>query len=181
GRVAHCGPGMSATSHAIRSPKLSAAERRHQRLVESRLRELVGARRENRVARALPAAWSWLASSTIVVAVLWYGGARVLDGHITAGQLLVLFGMVTFYLVPVQRFPDTVLSLRAGLIGLDRLQEIEALAPESARTLDPVPLPSAGGRIEFDRVDFSYARRRPVLRQVSFTIEAGETVAILGE
>src|SRR5262249_50819702 len=121
--------GMIDTFDAIRSLKIFAAERRYQRLVESRLRELVRARRESRVARALPAAWSWLASSTIVVAVLWYGGARVLDGHITAGQLLVLFGMVTFYLVPVQRFPDTVLSLRAGLIGLDRLQEIEALAP----------------------------------------------------
>jgi ABC-type bacteriocin/lantibiotic exporter with double-glycine peptidase domain len=173
--------GMIDTFDAVRSIKVFGAERRYQRQLEARLEELTGARRDNRVARALPAAWSWLASSIIVVAVLWYGSTRVLDGQITAGQLLVIFGMVTFYLVPVQRFPDTVLSIRAGLIGLERLEEIKAVAPESTRTVDPLPLRSAAGRIEFDRVDFSYARRKPVLQQVSFTVEAGETVAIVGE
>jgi ATP-binding cassette subfamily B protein len=171
---------MIDTFDAIRSIRIFAAEPRYQGLLEDRLWDLTHARRANRVARALPTAWSWLAGSTIVVAILWYGGGRVLDGQITAGQLLVLFGMVTFYLVPVQRFPDTVLSIRAGLIGLERLEEIEAVAPEAARTMDRVPLVTARGRIDFERVDFAYGRR-PVLRHVSFTVEAGETVAIVGE
>ena len=172
---------MIDTFDAIRSIKVFGAERRYEGLLESSLRDLTLARRANRIARALPAAWSWLASSAIVVAILWYGGSRVLGGEITAGQLLVLFGMVTFYLVPVQRFPDTVLSIRAGLIGLERLEEIKAVPPEADRTVDQIPLTAAPGRIEFDRVSFAYARRTPVLRQVSFAIEAGETVAIVGE
>jgi ABC-type multidrug transport system fused ATPase/permease subunit len=105
----------------------------------------------------------------------------VLAGAITAGELLVLFGMVTFYLIPVQRFPETILGIRAALIGIERLDEIRALPRERERTVDPAPLPPVQGRIEFDRVSFGYTRHKPVLTEVSLAIEPGETVAIVGE
>jgi ABC-type multidrug transport system fused ATPase/permease subunit len=133
------------------------------------------------MALALPTAWSWLATTLVAAGVLWYGGARALAGQLTAGELLVLSGLATFALLPVQRLPATAMTVRAALIALERLEEICALEPEAARTVDPRPLPSVRGRIEFDRVSFGYQRRRPALRAVSLTIEPGETVAIVGE
>jgi ATP-binding cassette subfamily B protein len=73
------------------------------------------------------------------------------------------------------------LVIRSALIGIERLEEIRALAAETERTTDPVPLPAVRGRIEFDGVTFGYKRHRAVLRDVSFAIEPGETVAIVGE
>jgi ATP-binding cassette subfamily B protein len=89
--------------------------------------------------------------------------------------------MIAFYLTPVQRFPANVLTIRAALLAVERLEEIRALPAEAARTNDLLPLPVVRGRIEFDRVTFGYKRHRPVLKAVSFAIEAGETVAIVGE
>lgn len=95
--------------------------------------------------------------------------------------MLVLFGMVSFYLIPVQRFPATVLSIRGALIGIDRLEEINLLPAEASRTTEPVALPTVRGQITFDQVCFAYKHHRPILDEVSFTINADETIAIVGE
>ncbi|HEY7034072.1 MAG TPA: peptidase domain-containing ABC transporter [Thermomicrobiales bacterium] len=175
------GSQMVDTFDALRTIKIFSAEGRYQRALEARLDALTRARRENRVAMALPIAWSWLATSLVTAAILWYGSHAVLTGRMTAGDLLVLFGMMAFYLTPVQRFPATVLLIRAALLGVERLEEIGALPEEAGRTTDPTSLPVVRGRIEFDRVSFGYKRHRPVLKDVSFAIEAGETVAVVGE
>jgi ABC-type bacteriocin/lantibiotic exporter with double-glycine peptidase domain len=165
----------------LRTIKVFAAEERYRGVLAEKLDRYAEARRDDRVAMALPTAWSLLATSLITAGILWYGGGRVLAGGITAGELLVLFGMVTFYLNPVQRFPETILGIRAALIGIERLDEIRALPRERERTVEPAPLPPALGRIEFDRVSFGYTRHKPVLTEVSLAIEPGETVAIVGE
>ncbi len=180
-RAEEFGAQMGDTFDELRTVKIFSAERRYQAALEAKLEAVTAARRDDRMATALPTAWSWLATSLVMAGILWYGSHRVLSGHMTAGDLLVLFGMIAFYLTPVQRFPATVLAIRGALIGLERLEEIVALPPEEARTVSPIPLSFVRGHIEFDRVTFAYTRHRPVLKNVSFTIEPGETVAIVGE
>ena len=172
---------MVETFDAVRSIKMFSAERRYARLLEGKLRTLTDARARTRTALALPMAWSLLTSALVVAAVLWYGSYRVLSGAITVGELVVLFGMVTFYLLPVQRLPATLLAIRAGLIGLERMEEIQAVPPESTRVTEPVRLARVRGEIVFDRVTFAYNRHTPVLREVTFTVREGETVAVVGE
>ncbi|HLZ56977.1 MAG TPA: peptidase domain-containing ABC transporter [Ktedonosporobacter sp.] len=169
------------TFNALRTIKIFTAERRYQQLLETRMNTLINARFEMRKIMALPAAWGWLVASLITGGILWYGGGLVLAGQITPGQLLVLFGMVSFYLVPVQRLPNTVLPIHAALINLERLEEIRTLPSEQDQITNVLPLSPVQGRIEFERVSFAYKRGRPVLKNVSFTIGAGETIAIVGE
>ncbi len=180
-RMEEFGAQMVDTFDAVRTIKIFSAEERYRTLLEDRLEALARARRDNRRAMALPTAWSWLATSLITAAILWYSSHRVLSGQMSAGDLLVLFGMVAFYLTPVQRFPATMLVIRSALLGIERLEEIRALPAEAERTTDPMPLSVVSGRIEFERVTFGYKRHRAVLKDVNFTIEAGETVAIVGE
>lgn len=165
----------------IRTIKIFSAEERYKQLLKSKFEDLVRARYESRTAVIIPNVWGLLTTSLVIAGVLWYGGTRVLAGGITAGELVVIFGMVAFYLNPVQRLPSMVLSLRNGLLGMKRLEEILALPSESALTPGVKSLPSVRGRIEFDRVSFAYKARRPVLKDVSFIVEPGETVAVVGE
>ena len=106
-RMEEFGAQMVDTFDAVRTIKIFSAEAHYRALLEERLEALARARRDNRRAMALPTAWSWLATSLITAAILWYGSHRVLTGQMTAGDLLVLFGMIAFYLTPVQRFPAT--------------------------------------------------------------------------
>jgi len=169
------------TFDALRTIKIFTAEHRYQQLLGTKLDALIKARFDLRKAMALPAAWGWLVASLITGGILWYGGSRVLVGQITSGQLLVLFGMVSFYLVPVQRLSNTLLSIHTALINLERLEEIRTLPSERDRVTNVLPLPPVQGRIEFERVSFGYKRGQQVLKNITFTIEAGETVAIVGE
>src|SRR5262249_56464968 len=93
------------TFDALRTIKIFSAEGRYQQQLESRLNALTLARRENRIAMALPTAWSWLVTSLITAGILWYGSDRVLTGRMTPGDLLGLFRMMAVYLTPVQPFP----------------------------------------------------------------------------
>jgi ABC-type bacteriocin/lantibiotic exporter with double-glycine peptidase domain len=180
-RMEEFGAQMVDTFDSLRTIKTFSAEQRYQEQIMERMARLTAARFENRVALALPTAWSLLAASLITAGMLWYGSSRVLDGGITAGALLVLFGMVTFYLTPVQRFPTTLLSIRGALIGIERLEEIRHLEPEVLRTQQPRPLRTVRGEIRFENVSFAYNRHHPVLKDISLSIRPGETVAIVGE
>jgi ABC-type bacteriocin/lantibiotic exporter with double-glycine peptidase domain len=172
---------MLDTFDGLRAIKTFSAEERYRQLLAGKLEALVQARYTNRMAMTLPTTWSMLTTALVSAGVLWYGSARVLAGQLTAGDLIVLFGMVAFYLNPVQRLPNLVLTIRGALIGIMRMEEIMVLPQEHERTTEPVSLPALGGRIEFDQVSFGYKPRRPVLKQLNFTIEPGEAVAIVGE
>lgn len=165
----------------IRNIKIFSAEERYKRFLTEKFNDLTRARYESRVAMMLPMLWGLFAASLVISAVLWYGGARILAGQITAGELIVIFGMIVFYLNPVQRLPTLLLGLRGALISLKRLEDILHLPPEATAAARPPAEVARQGQIEFDRVSFAYKRHRPVLRNVSFTIRPGETVAIVGE
>ena len=97
---------MIDTFEVLRTIKIFGAERRYQQVLEEKFNSLVKARCVMRKSQAFPATWGWLLAALITGGILWYGGSRVIAGQITAGQLLVLFGMASFYLIPVQRFPE---------------------------------------------------------------------------
>ncbi|HEY0739516.1 MAG TPA: peptidase domain-containing ABC transporter [Herpetosiphonaceae bacterium] len=172
---------MIDTFEGLRTIKIFSAEERYQRLLERKLDLLVSARYDNRIVTAMPATWSMLATSLVTACVLWYGSAQVMAARMTIGELIVLFGMVAFYLNPVQRLPNMLLQIRNAMIGMERLEEIIGLPQEQSRVTQPVQLPQVQGRVEFDHVSFGYKARRPVLKQISLVIEPGETVAIVGE
>ncbi|PTL81321.1 peptidase domain-containing ABC transporter [Vitiosangium sp. GDMCC 1.1324] len=165
----------------IRVIKIASAEKGYTRLLLDKFDTLVAARHELRVAMLLPLLWSMLTSTLVIGAVLWYGGARVLAHHISAGEFLVIFGMVALHLTPLQRLPTMLLNLHSAFIGMARLDEVLSLPAEETRVPSPVTLPSVQGHLQFDGVSFEYKHRRPVLKNLSFQISPGECVAIIGE
>lgn len=117
-----------------------------------------------------------------VVAVLWFGSHDVMSGHMSAGTLgqFLIYAMVAAGSLGALSEVWTELAQAAG--AAERL--VELLNEESAvvSPLHPVPLPKAEGRVEFCDVEFAYPTRpdAQALHGVSFVIERGKTVAIVG-
>ena len=68
-----------------------------------------------------------------------------------------------------------------GMAGFARFEEILHVQPLIRDPARPVSLPAARGEIRFDHLSFGYLPDRPVLKDLNFSIHAGETVAFVGE
>ncbi|MGI9601695.1 MAG: ABC transporter ATP-binding protein, partial [Acidimicrobiales bacterium] len=119
-----------------------------------------------------------------LITVLGYGGHLVLNDQMTVGEL-VSFNIYVLMLVQPLRMLGMVVAngQRAAAAG-ERIDEVLATAPKIADPTDPVRLPHKAqpGRVEFRGVDFAYhaGTGAGVLEGLSLTIEAGESVALVG-
>ena len=112
--------------------------------------------------------------------VLFFGGRMALEGTLDAGSLVLFIWYLGKMYKPMQdlsKMPD---AFSKASVGYERIREVL----ETQR--DVVDLPKAKraahlkGRIEFDNVTFSYGDNVPALNRVSFTIEPGQTAALVG-
>ncbi len=118
-----------------------------------------------------------------VVAVLWFGSRDVLSGTLSAGTLGQFLLYSVFAAGALGALSEVWGELAQAAGAAERLTEILAETPAIAAPANPLPLPKpARGLVEFRDVSFAYPARpdRPTLHDVSFTIQPGETVAIVG-
>ena len=116
--------------------------------------------------------------SVSIVAV--YGGFQVIDGSQELGIVVSFIGYLRMALAPLPDIGGLYSTYQQGTAALD--QSFELLEERSEIVEEPgaPDLPRLSGRVEFENVHFGYGPDRPVLRNASFSISAGETVAIVG-
>ena len=120
-----------------------------------------------------------LSGSTALVFV--YGGQRVIAETLTMGDLVAFMAYQMRLLAPVQALMGLYTNLATAKVSLDRVHEISDAEPEVSEMPGAFKLTNVLGSVEFKNVRFAFDRRVPTLEDVSFDIEPGETVAIVGE
>jgi ATP-binding cassette subfamily B protein len=111
--------------------------------------------------------------------LLSYGGWRVLGGAMTIGVVVAFFQYGLRFFRPIQDLSDKYNVLQGAMAASERIFKLLDTPAVVVSPNNPVPLPS-GGAIEFDQVWFAYKDEDWVLRDVSFRIEPGETIAVVG-
>jgi ATP-binding cassette, subfamily B, multidrug efflux pump len=118
-------------------------------------------------------------SSISLALIVWYGSRRILGGALALGTLVAFTEYMQRFFVPLRDFSTKYAVMQSAMTAAERVFEL--LDREPAVTNAPAPqAPRPRGRIEFDHVWFAYKRDDFVLRDVSFTVAAGEKVAIVG-
>ena len=99
-------------------------------------------------------------------------------GEITVGALIIFTTYVSQLLFPIRQLGRTLSDAGKSLISMERIQDIlsSPVEPDEPNALKP----DLHGDIVFDHVSFAYDNDEPILKDVSFTIPAGKTVAVLG-
>jgi ATP-binding cassette subfamily B multidrug efflux pump len=115
------------------------------------------------------------------IAVVGFGGVQVFRHHLTLGELIAFNSYLGFLLMPIMTIGFLAAQIsRAGASAL-RVFELLDAALEVTDAPGATPLPPLTGRVEFAGVRFRYAgSEREILRGVSFTVEPGQMVALLG-
>jgi len=119
--------------------------------------------------------------STLATAVvIGYGGYLVYAGSLSVGILAAFLIYVQQFFRPIQLASQVYTQAQAALAGAERIYNILDEEPEPADPPGTPELERAEGRIEFEDVFFAYEPGHPVLKGVSFIIEPGQTVALVG-
>jgi ATP-binding cassette subfamily B protein len=109
-----------------------------------------------------------------------YGGVSILDGSLTFGAFIAFLYYVHKFFMPVREIAEKYNILQAAMASSERLFKILDTPPEVADRPGARPAPALRGEVEFDRVSFSYDGKTPVLQDVSFRVEPGRSLAVVG-
>jgi ATP-binding cassette, subfamily B, bacterial len=108
-------------------------------------------------------------------ALRWHGWL-----HMEVGDLVMFFFLANFFFDPVQVIGNQYNQALSAMAGAERYFRLIDLEPEWKDAPTAKALPPIRGRVEFQEVHFEYERGRPVLADIVFVAEAGETVALVG-
>ena len=115
-----------------------------------------------------------------VAGLIFMGPAGSTDGLALADLLAILWYLGRFW-EPINNLSTFYNNILAAMASIERIFEIMDTKPLVFDPRDDMPeLPPIDGKIEFDHVDFSYDAKQPVLKNVSFTVQPGQTIALVG-
>ena len=114
------------------------------------------------------------------VIVLAYGGALVMSGKLTAGQVIKVFFYWDFYMRPTINMGNFYNTLMAAMASCERIFGLLDMQPDLQDKPGAIPLPRITGHVVFEHVTFGYTPERPVLHDLSLDIPAGKTYALVG-
>ncbi len=112
--------------------------------------------------------------------ILWFGGTQLAAWGATYGTVVALILYTNQAFQPIRDIADKYTILQAAMAASERIFGLLDEVQEPPDVPNPVTLPKVLGEIEFKNVVFGYDPSHPVLKDVSFKINAGESVAIVG-
>ncbi|MCP3773801.1 ABC transporter ATP-binding protein/permease [Paenibacillus sp. MZ04-78.2] len=116
-----------------------------------------------------------------IALLLWYGGASVIDGGLTFGVVYAFTHYVRQFFQPLQSLAEKYNQIQTAMVGAERIFETLGEQPAIVDPEQPKRLPKEiRGEIAFENVWFAYKGDDWVLKDVSFTIRPGQTVAFVG-
>ena len=134
-------------------------------------------RRVSAAARPL----SEMAIVTVAVAMLWFGGREIFVSHTLQPQTFMLFvAALLTTMSPIKSLSEVNTNVQQGVAAAQRIFAIMDTLPEIVDRPGAVTLPALRHGIRYESVGFAYRAGTPVLREVSFEIERGQVVALVG-
>jgi ATP-binding cassette subfamily B protein len=100
--------------------------------------------------------------------------------HMEVGDLVMFFFLANFFFDPVQVIGNQYNQALSAMAGAERFFRLIDFKPEWADAPNASPLPTIRGKVEFRQVNFEYEPGRPVLSDINFVAEPGQTVALVG-
>lgn len=119
--------------------------------------------------------------------ILWYGGGRALAGALSLGALVAFIQYAQMFYRPILDLAEKYNILQSAMASSERIFALLDERPRVVAPADAAPLGPVRGELEFDRVWFAYAPAAApdaepewILRDVSFRVRPGETLALVG-
>jgi len=118
-------------------------------------------------------------SAAGICIVYWYGGRQVIGGVLKIGMLMAFVQYLDRFFNPIRELSTFYQTMQSAMAGAERIFDILDTEPDIADRPGAIEMPRIKGDVEFRNVDFAYGEA-PILQNVSFVAEAGQTIALVG-
>ena len=115
-----------------------------------------------------------------VTFIVWFGGYEVVNGVITAGELVAFLTYAVNLANPVKRLSRVYAAIQKAMAAADRVFDIMDLDEKITDVPGAKPLPPIKGKVEFKDITFSYKEGQPALQHISLKAEPGQMIALVG-
>ena len=115
-----------------------------------------------------------------VALIIWYGGGKVIQETLSLGSLVAFISYIQMFFRPIRDISEKYNIMQSAMASTERIFEFmdhREEIPEPARPERPA---NQEGHVQFQGVSFAYRKDQPVLRDVSFEVNPGEMVAVVG-
>ena len=119
-------------------------------------------------------------SSLAIALIVWYGGGDVIQGATTIGALFAFFQFTEMFFRPIRDLSEKYNIMQTAMASSERIFKLLDNDTMVFNPDDPENLKGVKGAIEFKNVWFAYNEDEYVLKNISFKVKPGETVAIVG-
>ncbi len=111
--------------------------------------------------------------------LVWYGAGEVIQSEVTLGTLIAFIMYIQMFFRPIRAIADRFNTLQLGVVSADRIFKLLDNTDYTGTGGTHKPA-NIKGEVVFDKVHFEYKEELPVLKDVSFSVPAGKTLALVG-
>lgn len=122
-----------------------------------------------------------LISSIAIAMIVWYGAVQSVQKRMDFGTMLMFIQLIQLLFKPLRQIADKFNTLQMGMVASQRVFEILNTDEIHKEKLNGVELKPTKGEIRFENVHFSYQVGEEILRGISFSVQTGQTLAIVGQ
>ncbi len=164
----------------IRVVKAFTSEREEDRIFEEGAGRLFENVRQTITGVTFFSSLSTIIVGCIGVVMILVGGGAIIEGEMTLGDLVMYLAFTALLAAPLIQMSSIATQLGAAFAGLDRIRGILSQDREDEGQSGKSEIGRIQGRVEFKSVSFAYEAGQPVLEGVSFEVEPGATIALVG-
>ncbi|MFY0800564.1 ABC transporter ATP-binding protein [Peribacillus frigoritolerans] len=129
-------------------------------------------------------AWStsmnFILMKLVALTVLGCGAWYVIHGKMTYGEFVAFIMLSNIFIAPIKQISSILETLPKGYAGFKRYLELVDMFPDIHDVKDAIEVDSLKGDVVFENVSFGYEADRTILKDISFSVTAGNTIALVG-
>ncbi len=119
-------------------------------------------------------------SSAAIAVILWYGGGEVIQNRLTLGEFVAFLSYMRLFFQPLRELSQKYSIVQSAMASAERIFQLLDTESKIDEPTQPVKIKSLKGELQFNNVSFSYDKNNPLIDNLSLTLPAGQTIALVG-
>ncbi|MAU17407.1 MAG: ABC transporter permease [Muricauda sp.] len=171
---------LTETLGGIRVIKGFNAEKQEEEVFEEGVERLYENVKKSLTTTAFMTSSSTFLLGVATTSVMGFGGYKIIQGTLTVGEFVEFTVLLGLMIAPIVQMSSVGSQLTEALAGLDRTEELMNLEEEADEENRTIILGDVVGSMSFKNVSFSYEKDKEVLHNISFDVEPGQVIALVG-